>query len=94
MYIKFIRQFRQIKIAGTFIRMNVGKYVLAVLIRIASSHFGVFQENDQCVHTRFRIRELRSIATITCCDFFVIFNRDDFLFASACLSIECSVFHF
>ncbi len=45
-YIKFIQQFRQIKIAGTFIHMNVGKYRLAPLIRIASSPFGVFQEND------------------------------------------------
>ncbi len=31
---------------GMFIRMNIGKYVLATLIRTASSPFGVFQEND------------------------------------------------
>ncbi len=34
------------KIAGTFIHMNVGKYGLAALIKIASSTFDVFQEND------------------------------------------------
>ncbi len=39
-------QFQQIKITGMFIHMNVGKYGLATLIRIASSTFGVFQEND------------------------------------------------
>ncbi len=38
-YIKLIQQFRQIKIARTFIRMNVGKCGLAALIRIASSPF-------------------------------------------------------
>ncbi len=43
---KFIQRFRQIKIAGTFIYMNVGKYVLAAPIKIASSPFGVFQEHD------------------------------------------------
>ncbi len=31
---------------GTFIHMNVGKYGLAALIRMASSPFGVFQENN------------------------------------------------
>ncbi len=46
MYIKFIQEFRQIKIAGIFTHTNVEKYGLAALIRIASSHFGVFQEND------------------------------------------------
>ncbi len=45
-YIKFIQQFRNVKIAGTFINMNVGKYGLAALIKIASSPSGVFQEND------------------------------------------------
>ncbi len=46
MYIKFIQQFRQIKIDETIIHMNIGKYRLVALIRIASSPFGVFQEND------------------------------------------------
>ncbi len=46
MYIKFIQEFRQIKVVGTLIHMNVGKYGLVVLIRIASSPFGVFQEDE------------------------------------------------
>ncbi len=55
--IKVIQQFRQIKIAGTFIHMNVVKCELAALIRIASSPFG--QENDWCAPTGFQIRESR-----------------------------------
>ncbi len=35
-YIKFIQQFCQIKIAGMFIHMKVGKCGLAAMIRIAS----------------------------------------------------------
>ncbi len=46
---------------STFIHMNVGKYRLVALMRIvmrtASSPFGVFQENDQRAPTRFRICE-------------------------------------
>ncbi len=34
------------EITGMFTHVNVGKYGLAALIRIASSPFGVFQEND------------------------------------------------
>ncbi len=44
-YIKFIQQFWQIRIAVMFMHMNVEKYGLATLIRIASSAFDVFQEN-------------------------------------------------
>ncbi len=59
-YTKFIQQFRQIKITRMFIHMNVGRYGLAALIRIASSPFGVFQENNYHVPTRFQIREYHS----------------------------------
>ncbi len=52
---KIFQQFQQIKIAGMFIHMNVGKYGLATLIRFASSPFCVFQENDQRTPTGFQI---------------------------------------
>ncbi len=58
LYIKFIQQFRQFKITGTFIHMNIGKYGLVTLIRITSSPFGVFQENYQRAPTEFRVCEL------------------------------------
>ncbi len=50
--------------------MNVGKYGLAVLIRIASSPFGVFKENDWCAPTGFRI-----------CEYWKLENGDDCLYS-------------
>ncbi len=44
-YIKFIRQFQQIKIAVMFIHMKVGKNEVEECFRIAFSPFGVLQEN-------------------------------------------------
>ncbi len=44
----------------SFMHINVEKYGLAALIRIASSPFGVFHENDWRAPTGFRIPDYRN----------------------------------